>query len=89
LTPGITGVRLDKMRHTIREQEPERPSTRLNTMLNADLTTTATHRQTDALKLVHLLRGDIDWIVMKALEKIAPGATNSEQLCRRYSTLLE
>src|SRR3954468_13901466 len=60
---------LDKMRHTIREQEPERPSTRLNTMLNADLTSTANFRRTDAPKLVHLLRGDLDWIVMKALEK--------------------
>ncbi|HEV8541801.1 MAG TPA: protein kinase [Verrucomicrobiae bacterium] len=60
---------LDKMRHTIREQEPERPSTRLNTMLNADLTTAANSRRTDAPKLVHLLRGDLDWIVMKALEK--------------------
>jgi len=60
---------LDKMRHTIREQEPERPSTRLSTMLNVDLTHTASHRRTDAPKLIHLLRGDLDWIVMKALEK--------------------
>src|SRR6184192_1225072 len=72
---------LDKMRHTIREQEPERPSTRLNTMLNADLTTTATQRRTDAPKLVHLLRGDLDWIVMKALSpalsSISSGATST------------
>src|SRR6266542_1787445 len=60
---------LDKMRHIIREQEPERPSTRLSTMLNVDLTHTASHRRTDAPKLIHLLRGDLDWIVMKALEK--------------------
>src|SRR6185503_8362817 len=60
---------LDKMRHMIREQEPERPSTRLSTMLNADLTNTASHRRTEPPKLVHLLRGDLDWIVMKALEK--------------------
>jgi len=60
---------LDKMRHTIREQEPERPSTRLRTMLNADLAHTADRCRTDARKLVHLLRGDLDWIVMKALEK--------------------
>ncbi|HWY74340.1 MAG TPA: serine/threonine protein kinase, partial [Verrucomicrobiae bacterium] len=60
---------LDAMRHTIREREPERPSTRLSTMLNADLSTTADHRRTDAPKLIHLLRGDLDWIVMKALEK--------------------
>src|SRR5258707_384911 len=60
---------LDKMRQTIREQEPQRPSTRLSTMLNADLTSTASHHRTDAPKLIHLLEGDLDWIVMKALEK--------------------
>jgi len=60
---------LDKMRQTIREQEPDRPSTRVSTMLNADLTSTAAHRRTDAPKLIHTLRGDLDWIVMKALEK--------------------
>src|SRR6266568_4533298 len=37
---------LDKMRQTIREQEPQRTSTRLSTMLNADLTTTARHHHT-------------------------------------------
>src|SRR4051812_13132200 len=60
---------LDKMRQTICEQEPDRPSTRVSTMLNADLTSTAAHRRTDAPKLIHTLRGDLDWIVMKALEK--------------------
>jgi serine/threonine protein kinase len=60
---------LDKMRQTIREREPDRPSTRLRTMINADLTATAERCRTDAPKLIHLLRGDIDWIVMKALEK--------------------
>jgi hypothetical protein len=60
---------LDKMRQTIREKEPDRPSTRLSTMLNADLTTTASRHHTDAPKLINLLRGDLDWIVMKTLEK--------------------
>src|SRR5438876_5396921 len=60
---------LDEMRRTISEQEPARPSTRLGTMLEGELTTTAKHRRTDAPKLVHLLRGDLDWIVMKSLEK--------------------
>ena len=60
---------LEEMRRTIREQEPARPSTALSTMLAADLTTVAKHRQADAPKLVHLIRGDLDWIVMKALEK--------------------
>src|SRR5437773_6884576 len=56
---------LDEMRRTIREQEPARPSTRLSTMIEGELTTTAKHRHTDAPRLIHLLRGDLDWIVMK------------------------
>ncbi len=60
---------LDAMRRTIREQEPARPSTRLSTMLAGELTTTAKRRQTDPPRLVHLIRGDLDWIVMKCLEK--------------------
>ena len=59
----------DEMRRTIREKEPDRPSTRLSTMLAADLTSVAQRRQADAPRLIHLLRGDLDWIVMKALEK--------------------
>jgi serine/threonine protein kinase/WD40 repeat protein len=60
---------LDEMRRTIREEEPVRPSTRLSTMAAAERTTVAAHRQFDVPKLIHLLRGDLDWIVMKALEK--------------------
>jgi serine/threonine protein kinase/tetratricopeptide (TPR) repeat protein len=60
---------LDAMRRTIREQEPPRPSTRLSTMLAADATTVARHHQTESARLTHSLRGDLDWIVMKALEK--------------------
>ena len=60
---------LEEMRRTIREQEPKRPSTALSTMLASDLTTVASHRQSDAPKLIHLIRGDLDWIVMKTLEK--------------------
>jgi hypothetical protein len=59
----------EEMRRTIREKEPAKPSTRLSTMGDADLTTVANHRQTEPGKLSTLLRGDLDWIVMKALEK--------------------
>ncbi len=38
-------------------------------MAEGELTATAKHRQTDPPKLVHLMRGDLDWIVMKCLEK--------------------
>jgi WD40 repeat protein len=57
------------MRKTIREKEPVRPSTRLATLAGEVLTSTARCRSSDAPKLIHLLRGDLDWIVMKCLEK--------------------
>jgi serine/threonine protein kinase len=60
---------LDEIRRVIREEEPVRPSTRLSTMLAADRTEVATQRQADPAKLTRLLHGDLDWIVMKALEK--------------------
>jgi serine/threonine protein kinase/Tfp pilus assembly protein PilF len=60
---------LDEMRRTIREKEPVRPSTRLSTMLAADLTNLAQHRHSEPAKLAGILRGDLDWIVMKCLEK--------------------
>jgi eukaryotic-like serine/threonine-protein kinase len=60
---------LDELRRTIREKEPARPSTRLSTMLIADLSLVAQRRHAEAPKLIHLVRGDLDWIVMKALEK--------------------
>ena len=60
---------LDAMRKIIREQEPVRPSTRFATLQGADLTTTAKRRSTDTTKLLHQLRGDLDWIAMKCLEK--------------------
>jgi serine/threonine protein kinase/tetratricopeptide (TPR) repeat protein len=60
---------LDAMRRAIREKEPPRPSTRLSTMLHADLTTVARQRHSEPPKLIHSLKGDLDWIVMKALEK--------------------
>ena len=60
---------LDELRRMIREKEPARPSTRLSTMLQADLTAVAQRRQAEAPRLVHILSGDLDWIVMKTLEK--------------------
>jgi hypothetical protein len=60
---------IDAMRKTIREQEPVRPSTRLAALHGEELTTTAKRRALEAPKLIHLLKGDLDWIVMKCLEK--------------------
>jgi WD40 repeat protein/serine/threonine protein kinase len=60
---------LDSMRQTIREKEPARPSTRFRTLPAAELTTAAQRRQIDPGKLTQQVRGDLDWIVMKCLEK--------------------
>jgi serine/threonine protein kinase/WD40 repeat protein len=60
---------IDAMRKTIREMEPPRPSTRFATLKGEELTTTARRRSADTSKLIHQLKGDIDWIVMKCLEK--------------------
>ena len=60
---------LDEMRRTLREQEPQRPSTMVTTLQGTELTATAEHRHAEPPKLISLLRGDLDWIVMKALEK--------------------
>jgi WD40 repeat protein len=60
---------LDEVLRTIREKEPPRPSSRLTTLTVHELTAVAQQRQTEAFKLTHLIRGDLDWIVMKTLEK--------------------
>ena len=79
-TRELLSAGLDEMRRTIREKEPRPPSTRLSTMMAGDLTTTACHRHTDPPKLIHLIKGDLDWIVMKCLEK---------DRMRRYETALD
>ena len=66
---NLMAAGLDAMRRIIREEEPVRPSTCLSTMLAADQTTVARQHHTETRKLTHYLRGDLDWIVMKALEK--------------------
>jgi serine/threonine protein kinase len=60
---------LDKMRQIIREVDPPRPSTRLSTANATEQTRLARHRHCDPPKLLRLIRGDLDWIVMKTLEK--------------------
>jgi serine/threonine protein kinase/Tfp pilus assembly protein PilF len=52
----------------IREEEPPRPSTRLSASKDT-LPWISAQRQTDPQKLTRLMRGELDWIVMKALEK--------------------
>lgn len=60
---------LNEMRRIIREKEPDRPSTRLSTMFAEERTATAQRRAVSSPELIHLLKGDLDWIAMKCLEK--------------------
>jgi len=59
----------DALRRTLREEEPVRPSTRLRTLSGQDLTSTASRRRREVPQLVSELQGDLDWIVLKCLEK--------------------
>jgi serine/threonine protein kinase/tetratricopeptide (TPR) repeat protein len=61
-------VGYDEIRRLIREEEPPRPSTRLSTLAQA-ATVASVNRRSDPKRLCQLLRGELDWIVMKALEK--------------------
>ena len=60
---------LDEVRRVIREEEPPRPSHRVSTLDAEAISTITAHRGVDARRLGRLLRGDLDWIVMKALQK--------------------
>jgi WD40 repeat protein/serine/threonine protein kinase len=66
----------DEIRRIIREEEPPKPSTRIST-LGHEAATVSAIRQSDPKRLRRLVRGELDWIVMKALEK---------DRARRYET---
>jgi serine/threonine protein kinase len=68
-------VAWDEIKRVIREEEPPRPSTRLSS--SEALPSLAAGRQIEPAKLTKLLRGELDWIVMKSLEK---------DRARRYET---
>src|SRR5207253_1161799 len=71
-SPPFSRAELEKagmleMLRVIREQEPSKPSTKLSTAKG--LPTLAANRGTEPKRLTSLVRGELDWIVMKALEK--------------------
>jgi serine/threonine protein kinase/WD40 repeat protein len=68
----------EEIRRIIKEEEPPRPSTRLTT-LGESLSQVSMRRKTEPAKLSALVKGDLDWIVMKALEK---------DRARRYETAI-
>ena len=59
----------DHLRQVIREEEPKTPSTCLSRLTRADCTRVAGQRRSDADSLRRKLRGDLDWITLKAMEK--------------------
>jgi tetratricopeptide (TPR) repeat protein len=60
---------VDELRRRLREEEPLRPSTMLSRLTAAELTTVASHHHTEPAELTHEVRGELDWVVMKALAK--------------------
>ena len=68
---------LDGLRRTLQEREPQRPSARVTTMQGQALTQVAHSRHAAPSRLVSTLRGDLDWIVIRCLEK---------DRARRYET---
>ena len=72
---ALAGV--DGVRRTLRESEPQAPSIMVTTLHGTELLRTAQFRHSEPPKLVSTLQGDLDWIVLKALEK---------DRARRYQT---
>lgn len=73
----LTALGLDGLRRTLRETEPPRPSAKLATLPPVNLEAVAEARRDSPPRLIARLRSDLDWIVMKALEK---------DRARRYET---
>ena len=60
---------IDEMRRIIVEQQPRRPSVLVSTLKAEQLTTVSDQRRVEASRFSHSLKGELDWIVMKSLEK--------------------
>ncbi len=71
----LKGVAFTEMLRMIREVEPSKPSTKLSS--SAELPSLAAQRKLEPKRLTRLVQGDLDWIVMKCLEK---------DRARRYET---
>jgi WD40 repeat protein/serine/threonine protein kinase len=65
----LAAAGVEAMRWRLRETDPVRPSTRLSSLKGQELAWIAKHRAAEPARLVSLIRGDLDWIVMKCLEK--------------------
>jgi tetratricopeptide (TPR) repeat protein len=65
----LRAANFDELRRILREEEPPRPSARLSTLAAVQATTLAEQHRTDVRRLVQTIEGELDWIVMKCLEK--------------------
>ena len=65
---SLRSAAFDEIRRIIREVDPPRPSTRLS-QSTATLSAIASNRRSEPTRLGGLLRGELDWVVMKAIEK--------------------
>lgn len=66
---SLTSMPYEEVCRQIREVDAPKPSDRISTLRNADLSTVAQTRSVDSAGLRNALRGDLDWIVLKALDK--------------------
>jgi eukaryotic-like serine/threonine-protein kinase len=78
-TTDLLKLGVEELKRTVCEREPLSPSAKLKTLNNEELTKTARRLQVEAPRLVSQLRGDLDWIVLKCLEK---------DRTRRYATAI-
>ena len=76
-TTDLLKLGVEELRRTVCEREPLSPSAKLRTLNNEELTKTARRLQVEPPRLLSQLRGDLDWIVLKCLEK---------DRTRRYAT---
>jgi serine/threonine protein kinase len=68
-TTDLLKLGVEELRRTVCEREPLSPSAKLQTLNNQELTKTARMRCMEPLRLLSQLHGDLDWIVLKCLEK--------------------
>lgn len=65
----LENAAFDEIRRIIQEEEPPRPSLRLSTLLADELSTVSENRQDNPRHLELSMRRELDWIVLKALDK--------------------
>jgi hypothetical protein len=76
-TADLLKLGMEELIRTVCEREPLRPSAKLQTLNNKELTKTARMRRIEPPRLLSQIHGDLDWIVLKCLEK---------DRTRRYAT---